>query len=276
MKLQDVDGHRVEHRSHLGGIRIDEQRDAGHEWRQRVDNLARSREPRRKRGVPRQNTRPIASAPASAAASASAMRVMPQILTACASCSFGNDGARERHRPHRGRKPETRVVGSTGEIQPVGGERGRRARAVAASKHFREPRRRRRLPAPNVGSSAPTMLRTMWCRNALAENSKRTKGPCCVTLDARQRLDRRFRLALGRAKCREIVRAQQLRARPHPSPPRRADDGTSRQGRRAAQAVPRVPAAGTCSAGRSRQSAHETPREPHAPTAPRPRPAGAC
>ena len=50
----------------------------------------------------------------------------------------------------------------------------------------------------------------------MAEKSKRTNGPCCVTLDARQRLDRRLRLALGCAKGREIVRAQQLaRGRAH-------------------------------------------------------------
>ena len=70
VELQHVDRHRIEHRPHFGGIRIDEQRDPGHERRQRIGDLARATAVSTKRGVPRQNTRPIASAPASAAASA--------------------------------------------------------------------------------------------------------------------------------------------------------------------------------------------------------------
>ncbi len=180
MELQHVDGHRVEHRPHLGG---DPDRRTARRGSRTAAARRRSRAPAptsTNRGVPRQNTRPIASAPASAAARPSATRVMPQILIRVRIVLI-----RERRRP-RASPPAPWAAARIA-------HRSRPRRDTARRRRTWAPRACGRAPASNSAShsalslpaptrtSAPTMLRTMWCRKALAENSKRTKGPCCVT-----------------------------------------------------------------------------------------------
>ena len=164
------------------------------------------------RGVPAQNTKPIASAPARAAASAVGSRsVMPQILTRVRRhvTAARRAAATQRTRASRA-SPSCGVVVDAGEIEAVGGERRRAARAVARRRAARRSTRaapcpRRRRPARRR-CCGPCDAGTRWPKNRNG-CSRRSRSIAA----ARERLHRRLRLALRGAERAEIVRADQRR-----------------------------------------------------------------
>ena len=155
------------------GSRIDEQRDPGHERRQRIGDLARAPQSRRSaacRARTPGRSRPRRRPPRPGRRRS---RVMPQILMRVRIVLI-----RERRRLRAstartvGGKPEARVVVRSGEIQPVGGERGRSARAIAAA------------------SSSAIHAGIVPCRR----RRRRARRRCCAPCDAGKRW-RRIRSA---------------------------------------------------------------------------------
>src|SRR5262249_17143918 len=94
------------------------------------------------RGEPGHNTKPIASAPTRAAASASSTRVMPQILTRVRVIACEGSCKRNGNRPTGGRERPLRLVLDAREIEAIGCERRGRASAVAALEQLADPARR--------------------------------------------------------------------------------------------------------------------------------------
>ena len=160
VELQEIERHRGERRAHVVRLGIDEQPDDRHERRQRRHDRARASRPSTTRGVPGQNTRPIASAPARAAATPSSTRVMPQILTRVRMLMARRSCERQHDRPARRRQAPLRVVVGAGEVEPVRRERRRGARAVARGEELARSTPAAACPRPTY-TSAPTMLRIM-------------------------------------------------------------------------------------------------------------------
>ncbi len=157
------------------------------------------------------------------------------------------------------------VIAYRREIETRRRERRRRTRAVARLEHFAHPRGGCR-PLPTY-TRQPTMLRTMWCRNADRRELEDHVGSRGAHGDrARMVLTGRFAWHSRRTECAEVVLARRGTAPPRASRRHPADRDANPRGPQAPPAAPDGCRAGRRSCAQWRKSARETRARRASPT----------